>query len=120
VIALQCILYIILYLLVLSVAISTSVEQTIGESLTLECRIEAENLINSTVDIIWTTGNTEVRRMENIPSCLISNYSDFFTISILSRSDNNREYQCKVIINTSPPVTGNDKITLNVTRKLKS
>ena len=101
-----------------SVAINASDEQTVGQSLTLECRIEAVKDIDSTVDIIWTTGNTEVRRVENIPAYLISNYSDFFTIPILSRSDNNREYQCEVIINTSPPVTGNDNITLNVTRKL--
>ena len=100
-----------------SVKINASDEQTVGESLTLECRIEAVEDIDSTGDIIWTTGNTEVRRVENISAYLISNYSDFFSIPILSRSDNNRKYQCKVIINTTPPVTGNGNIILNVTRK---
>ena len=92
-------------------------EQTVGQSLTLECRIEAVKDIDSTVDIIWTTDGTEVRRVENIQACLISNYSDFFTTPVLSRNDNNREYQCEVIINISPPVTGNDSVTLSVTRK---
>ena len=99
------------------VTMSAPDEQTVGQSLTLECRIAAVKDIDSTVDIIWTTGSTEVRRVENIPACLISNYSDFFTIPVLSRNDNNREYQCEVIINISPPVTGNNSITLNVTRK---
>ena len=92
-------------------------EQTAGQSLTLECRITAVKDIDSTVDIIWTTGSTEVRRVENIPACLISNYSDFFTTPVLSINDNNREYQCEVIINISPPVTEINKVTLNVTRK---
>ena len=91
-------------------------EQTVGQSITLECRIEAVKDIDSTVDIIWTTDGTEVRRVENIQACLISNYSDFFTTPVLSKN-NNREYQCKVIINISPPVIGNDSVTLSVTRK---
>ena len=92
-------------------------EQTVGQSITLECRIEAVKDIDSTVDIIWTTDGTEVRRVENIQACLISNYSDFFTTPVLSRNDNNREYQCEVIINISPPVIGNNSVTLSVTRK---
>ena len=99
------------------VTINASDEQDVGQSLILECRIKTIKDIDSTVDIIWTTGDTEVRRVENIPACLTSNYSDFFTIPVLSRNDNNREYQCEVIINISPPVTGNGSITLNVTRK---
>ena len=58
-----------------------------------------------------------MRRIENIPACLITSYSDFFTIPVLSRNDNNREYQCEVIINTSPPVIGIGNSTLNVIRK---
>ena len=61
-----------------------------------------------------------MRRVENIPACLLSNYSDFFTTPVLSRSDNNREYQCEVIINVSPSVKGNDSIRLNVTRKFET
>ena len=79
-------------------------EQDAGQTLTLECEIDAVQDIDGTADIIWTTSNTEVRRVENIPACLLSNYSDFFTTPVLSRSDNNREYQCEVIINISPSV----------------
>ena len=100
-----------------NVKVNASDQQLVGQSLTIECKIEAVKDIDSTVDIIWTTGNTEVRRVEDIPAHLITNYSDFFTTPILSRSDVDRSYQCKVIIKTSPPVSGSDNITLNVRRK---
>ena len=80
-------------------------EQILGESLTLECKIKTAVDIDDTFDIIWTNSITEVRRVENIPANLISNYSDLYTIPALSRSDDNRRYQCEVIINTNPPVS---------------
>ena len=95
-------------------------EQDVGQTLTLECEIDAVPDIDGTADIIWITGNAEVRRVENIPACLLSNYSDFFTTPVLSRSDINREYQCEVIINVSPSVRGNGGIRLNVTRKFET
>ena len=90
-----------------------------GQSLILQCNISTVSDISATVDIIWTTGNTEVRRVENIQGSLINNFTDFFTIPVLSRSDNNQEYRCEVVINTNPPITGNDSVVLNVTRKFK-
>lgn len=92
-------------------------EQLVGESLTLECRIKAVKDIDSTVDIIWTTGSTEVRRVEDLPANLISNYTDTYTIPILRTNDAFAHYCCKVIIKTSPPITANDSFILNVTRK---
>ena len=100
-----------------TVTVIAPVEQLVGQSMMLECRIEAVKDIDSTVDLIWTTGDTEVRKVENIQAYLISNYSDFFTTPVLTRNDNNREYHCEVIINISPPVTGNDNVILSVTRK---
>ena len=94
-------------------------EQVVGQSLTLQCNISTVSDIAATVDITWTTGNTEVRRVENIQGSLINNFTDFFTIPVLSRSDNNQEYQCEVVINTNPPITGNDSVVLNVTGKFK-
>ena len=102
------------------VIINAPDEQDVGQPLTLECKIEAVKDIDGTADIIWTTGNTVVRRVENISACLLSNYSDFFTTPVLSRNDNNREYQCEVIINVSPTIRGNDSIRLTVTRKFET
>ena len=81
-------------------------EQVLGEPLTLECKIKTAVDIDDTFNVIWTNDITEVRRVENIPANLISNYSDFYTIPALSRSDDNRRHQCEVIINTNPPVSG--------------
>jgi len=102
------------------VIINAPDEQDVGQPLTLECKIEAVKDIDGTADIIWTTGNTVVRRVENISACLLSNYSDFFTTPVLSRSDNNREYQCEVIIKISPSIRGNGSVRLNVTRKFEA
>jgi len=100
-----------------TVQVAAPCEQVVGQSLTLQCNITAVSDIAATVDIIWTTGDTEVRRVENIQGSLISNFTDFFTIPVLSRSDNNQEYQCEVVINTNPPIIENDTVVLNVTRK---
>ena len=97
-------------------AIQVTDKQTVGQSLVLECKIEAVIDIDSTVDIVWTTGyNVEVRRLMNIPDHSLNNYSDFFTIPLLSRNDDNRRYQCEVVINTSPQIKAHESVTLNVT-----
>ena len=94
--------------------IKTSDEQGVGQSLELECNIQAVIDADITVNITWTVGNNEVRRIENLPDYLLQNYSDIFTIPLLSRNEDNSVYQCKVITNTSPPVTtiGNFELTV--------
>ena len=92
------------------------IKQVVGQSLTLQCKITAVSDIASTVDIMWTNGGSEVRRV-NVPGSLIHNFTDYFTIPVLSRSDNDQEYQCVVVINTTPILRGNDSVVLNVTRK---
>ena len=57
----------------------------------------AENLIN----VSSTTENSV-------------SYTDTYTISLLSTTDDGREYQCEVVINSSPPVMTDDSVTLNV------
>ena len=92
--------------------------QIVGQSLVLECKIEAAIDIDSTVDIVWTTGsNTEVRRLKNIQDYTLNNYSDFFTTPLLSRNDDNRVYQCEVVTNTNPQVKASESVTLNMTCK---
>ena len=87
---------------------------TIGDPLTLDCTVTAVRGIFSSVDIIWTTGDRVVRRVDNITADVKDDnaiYSDSFEIS-LSAIDNGREYQCTVAINASQPVTSSDQITL--------
>jgi len=91
----------------------------IGQSLTLQCNIRLVNDIAAsvTMDIKWITGDTEVRRVENVQLGLTNNITDFFSIPVLSNSNNNQEYRCEVVVNTNSPAIGNDSVVLNVTRK---
>ena len=101
-----------------NVTVKVTGEQIVGQSVVVECKIEAAIDIDSTVDIICTTGNNvEMRRLTNVPDHSLNNYSVFFSTPLLSRNDDNRRYQCEVITNTSPQVKATGSVTLNVTCK---
>ena len=88
---------------------------TIGDPLILDCTVTTVRGISSSVDIVWTTGGRELRRVDNITADIENDsaiYTDSFEISSLSAIDNGREYQCTVVINASPPVSSSDQITL--------
>ena len=74
--------------------------------------------ITSRVDIIWSSDGTQLERMEgvNVGSTTDNSvvYTDTYSISQLNTTDDGREYQCEVMINTSPPVMANDSVTLDV------
>ena len=92
--------------------------QIVGQSLTLQCNVTTVRGITSRVDIVWSTGGTELDRMDNVSSTTIGDslvYTDFYTISLLSTDDEGRAYQCEVVINASPPVMASNTITLDVT-----
>ena len=92
--------------------------QTVGLSLTLECSVAAVRGITSKVDIIWSRDGTELQMTEgiNVTGNMVM-YTDTYTISQLTTTDDGREYQCQVVINTSPPVIANNTITLDVMGK---
>ena len=88
---------------------------TIGDPLTLDCTVTAVRGVSSSIDIIWTTGGVELRRVEDIMADIENDaviYTDSFEISSLSAIDNGREYQCTVVINASQPVYSSDQFTL--------
>ena len=67
--------------------------KTLGDPLTLHCTVTAVRGISSSVDIIWTTGGREVRRVDNIMADIDNNsavYMDSFKISSLSANDDER------------------------------
>ena len=78
---------------------------------TLQCNAIIEEDIVSRVDIIWTTGDTQVRRVNNITSNININstfvYNDSFVIPSLNISDIGSVYQCEVLINSIIPITAN-------------
>ena len=92
--------------------------QSVGQSLTVECSVTTVRGITSRIDIIWSSDSTELVRMEGVNASFTTDnsvaYTDAYNISQLSTTDDGREYQCEVVINTSPPVMANDSVTLDV------
>ena len=101
-----------------TVNITALSNQTVGQSLTLQCEVTTVRGITSRVDIVWSSGGTELQRMNNVSSTTMGNslvYTDSYTISQLSTTDEGRMIQCEVVINASPPIMASDSITLDVT-----
>ena len=89
----------------------------VGQSLTLQCEVTTVRGITSRVDIVWSSDDKELQRMNNV-SLTTNNslmYTDSYTISQLSTTDDDRVIQCKGVINANPPVVANDNIILDVT-----
>ena len=91
--------------------------QTVGQSLTLQCEVTAVRGITSGVDIVWSSGDVERQRMNNVPSTMMSSslvYTNSYTISQLNTTDEGRVIQCEVVINANPEIRANDNYTLDV------
>ena len=75
--------------------------------------------ITSRVDIVWSSDDGIVETITgvnlNSSSNSVTMYLGFYTIPLLSTTDDGRVYQCEVVINTSPPVMATGSVTLDVT-----
>ena len=103
-----------------SVTVTAVNTQTVGQSLTLQCKVTTVRGITSRVDIVWSSGGTELERMNNVLSITMDNslvYTDSYTISQLNKTDDGRVIQCEGVINASLSVMAIDSITLDVTGK---
>jgi len=99
------------------VNITSPSPQTVGQSLTLQCRLITVSLITSRVEIVWRDSNNGiVQSTDNITSSMDDPllYIDFHTIEILTTSYDNREIECMVVINLSPPRIFTSSIILGV------
>ena len=100
------------------VSVSAPNTQTVGQLLILQCNVTTVMRITSMVDVVWSSGDTVLRNMDNVSSVMMGDslvYTDSYTISQLSTTDEGRVIQCEVVINASPSVMTSDSITLNVT-----
>ena len=100
-----------------NVTVIVPINQTVGQSLTLQCNVTTVRGITSRVDIVWSSNGTVLRRMNDTTATTINNslvYTDYYTISQLSTTDEGRVIQCEVVINASPSVMASDSITLDV------
>ena len=77
--------------------------------------------ITSRVDIMLSSDGEHFKTIENVLASLASGntaeYAVYYTIPLLNTTDDGRVYQCKVVINTSPPISTSKNITLDVIGK---
>ena len=99
--------------------LNASDNQTVGQSLILECEIFIIRGVTSEIDIIWQSDGLKLESNENINATTAVNksmiYIDSYTILQLSTTDKDKIYQCGVLINAVSPITVYDNVTLNVT-----
>ena len=95
--------------------------QTVGQSLTLQCEVTAVRGITSRVDIVWRDGNGELNRTNNVTATMDNDllvYTHNYTYTQeLNTGDDDEFIQCDVVINTSPPVMMTGSITLDIISK---
>ena len=94
---------------VITIEIQATIHPTIYQPLILQCTANIVKDITGTVDIIWTTGDTQVRRVNNVTASSninsVSLYNDSFITPSLNVSDIGSVYQCEVLINSIVPTT---------------
>ena len=86
--------------------------QQVGGPLTLDCSIKEINVTYSSLEIVWIT-NTTILQRTNITSNGSSVYTDSYTITQLTTSDQGRVIQC-MANRATPPVVDNGIIILDV------
>ena len=91
--------------------------QTVGQSLMLRCSVITVRGITSRVDVVWSSNGVDLETVEANVSSITNNsveYTAYYTIVQLNETDDGRLYQCKVVINASPPLVTDDvNVTLN-------
>jgi len=108
-----------------NISVTAPSNQTVGQSLTLQCEVTTVRGINSRVDIVWRDDTGVLRRRNDtislndrdVSSTMedVLVYTDSYNISQLSTTDDGRVIHCEGVINTRPPVMGSSNIRLNVT-----
>ena len=67
---------------------------------------------------MWSSDGTELARMNNVSSTTMDNllvYTDSYTISQLSTTDDGRVIQCEATIQATPSQSSTDTLSLDVT-----
>ena len=95
--------------------------QTVSESLTLKCNVTTVRGITSRVDVVWSSNDVELKKLQEINTSLASIntelFEDTYNIPLLSTSDDGRVFHCKVTIMTVPSTMAVNNVTIDVTGK---
>ena len=101
-----------------SVIVTAPNTQTVGQPLTLTCNATTVRGITSTVDIMWSRSGSNLQTMSNISSTTVGSsvsYTDSYTIPSLSVDDDEMEYECILVVHTSPDIRVSDAVTIDAT-----
>ena len=75
--------------------------------------------ITSSVDFVWSRDGTKLQKSKKFGRDFtilnLDIYTDTYTISPLSASDDGSTYQCEVVISIYPPLKDTVNVTLDVT-----
>ena len=91
--------------------------QTVGQSITLQCEVTTVRGITSRVDIVWSSNGIVLRRINGTIATTMDNslvYTDSYSISRLSTTDDGRVIKCEVLINRNLPIMALNNFTLSV------
>ena len=102
------------------ISLTAQSPQQVGKSLTLDCNVTEVISGSNMVEIVWTDNSNIILRRINVTSTATMGslpvFTDSYTITQLTTSDQGREIQC-VANRTDPPVTDSGNIILSVTGK---
>ena len=114
-------LYILITVPVPSAIVNILNNQTVGQSLTLECIITTVRGITSRVDVVWSSNGSELNAVKGVNISSSTNDSLILTntyiIPQLSTADESKEYLCEISLDTEPLVTATSSVVLHVTGK---
>ena len=114
-------LYILTTVPVPSLIVNILNNQTVGQSLTLECIITTVRGITSRVDVAWNSNGSELNAVKGVNISSSTNDSLLLTntyiIPQLSTADEGKEYLCEISLDTEPLVTATSSVVLHVTGK---
>jgi len=97
----------------------TSSPQIVGQLVLLDCSVTTvAGVSNNAVNVTWSSNGIVLQRVTNVgaaqPMGNTVIYTDSYSISQLTTTDDGRVYHCEVFIVATPPVNGADNITLDV------
>ena len=104
-----------------SVIVNILNNQTVGQSLTLQCSITTVRGITSRVDVVWSSNGSELNTVKGVNISSSTNDSllltDTYIIPQLSTINDNKEYLCEISLDTEPLVTATSSVVLHVNGK---
>ena len=100
------------------VSVTALSNQTVGQSLMLECSVTiARGIHNRGVDIMWSVSNgTVIKTINRVTTNTSRVFIDIYTIPVLSVDDDEEVYVCEGVLNPTPysALLKEDNITLYV------